>query len=388
MDYATINHNVKVAPENHIRSFNDRISHLEDLMYFNIGEPDFATPENIKAAAIASIKKDQSFYSHSRGVLELRQAISGFLKRKYKLDYSPENQILVTAGATQALYLALTGLLNAGDEVLVVDPNYVIYNSQIILAGGVVKPIDVSATSFKLTPVALEEAIKHAAKVKAVVLNFPTNPTGVTYNEEELKALAQVIADNNLYVIADEVYSEFAYEIDHVSIARFIPERTLLINGASKSHAMTGWRSAFLAGPAPLISAFYPLHQAMLTAITTQVQYASIAAYEDSDDSILAMRESYRNRCDLIVTGMEKLGFESVPPEGAFYLFTRVPDWFKGDDVDFCLALAYQARLAVTPGSIFGEAGRNYFRTSYVSSLANIEIYLDRMAQFKQKHQI
>ena len=190
MDYATINHNVKVAPENHIRSFNDRISHLEDLMYFNIGEPDFATPENIKAAAIASIKKDQSFYSHSRGVLELRQAISGFLKRKYKLDYSPENQILVTAGATQALYLALTGLLNAGDEVLVVDPNYVIYNSQIILAGGVVKPIDVSATSFKLTPVALEEAIKHAAKVKAVVLNFPTNPTGVTYNEEELKALS------------------------------------------------------------------------------------------------------------------------------------------------------------------------------------------------------
>lgn len=387
MNYSNINDYIKVAPVNTIREFNDRISHIEDLMYFNIGEPDFATPLNIKEAAINSINQDQSFYSHSRGVLELRQAISDYLNRKYHLNYSPQDQILVTAGATQALYIALTGLINPGDEVLVVDPNYIIYNTQVILAGGVLKPIDVSTTGFKLTVEILEKAISESQKAKAIILNYPTNPTGVTYTAEEIKAFAKVIKDNQLYVISDEVYSEFSYEEAHISIATFIPERTLLINGTSKSHAMTGWRSAFLAGPSELIEAFYALHQAMLTAITTQVQYASIAAYKDSDASIIEMYNSYKQRCELIYEGLNELAFESVKPAGAFYIFTKLPEWFKGNDVDFCLALAHDAKLAVTPGSIFGEAGRGYFRTSYVSSLENIKIYLDRLKKFKEKYQ-
>lgn len=387
MDYSQINRNVKQAPENAIRTFSDRISHIENLLAFNIGEPDFPTPHNIKQAAIQAIEQDQSFYSHSRGVLELRQEISHYLARKYHLIYSPENEILVTAGATEALYLSLIGLLNPGDQVLVVDPSYVIYHSQITLAGGETIPIDVSTSQFKLTPLQLEEAIQTNPCVKALVFNFPTNPTGVTYTYQEIEALARVIQAHQIFVISDEVYSEFSYESQHISIATFIPENTLLINGASKSHAMTGWRSAFLAGPSELLDAFYPLHQAVVTSPTTQVQYASIEAYsEASDQAILAMKTSYQERRDLLYQGMEDLGFESIRPTAAFYLFTKVPNWFQGDDIDFCIALAEECQIAITPGSVFGAAGKGYFRTSYVSSKENLQLYLSRLADFKQKH--
>lgn len=387
MDYSKINQHVKRAPENAIRTFSDQISHLDNLLAFNIGEPDFPTPMNIKQAAIQSIEQDQSFYSHSRGILQLRQEISHYLQRKYRLTYAAENQIIVTAGATEALYLCLTGLLNPGDQVIVVDPSYVIYHSQIVLAGGETLPIDVSESGFKLTPEQLESALVTHDRVKALVFNFPTNPTGVTYTRDEIEALAKVIQTHQLFVIADEVYSEFSYETEHVSIASFIPENTLLINGASKSHAMTGWRSAFLAGPAPLLDAFYPLHQAVVTSPTTQVQYASIVAYsEQSDQAILDMKYAYQERRDLLYTGMITLGFESAKPTGAFYLFTKIPAWFKGDDIDFCLALANKCRVATTPGSVFGAAGKGYFRTSYVSSTANLRLYLERLAAFKQEY--
>lgn len=387
MDYSNINRQVLRAPENTIRTFNDKISHLDNLLAFNIGEPDFPTPANIKAAAIESIENDQSFYAHSRGVFELRQAISHYLARKYQLNYSPDDEIFVTAGATEALYLSLSGLLNPGDQVLLVDPSYVIYQTQIVLAGGEAVPIDVSESNFKLTPDQLEKALVDNTQVKALLLNFPTNPTGVTYTPQEIEALAAIIKAHDVYVIADEVYSEFSYESEHVSIARFIPERTLLIDGASKSHAMTGWRSAFLAGPAPLLNAFYPLHQAVLTTVTTQVQYASIEAYsQNSDLAILEMKQSYQERRDLLYAGMDALGFESARPTAAFYLFTKIPEWFLGNDVDFCLALAHDYRVATTPGSVFGAAGKGYFRTSYVSSIDNLHLYLDRLASFKEKY--
>lgn len=387
MDYSNINRHVKHAPENAIRTFSDRISHLDNLLAFNIGEPDFSTPMNIKQAAIHSIEQDQSFYSHSRGILELRQEISHYLERKYQLTYSAEDEIIVTAGATEALYLSLTGLLNPGDQVLVVDPSYVIYHSQILLAGGETVPIDVSESGFKLTPAQLESALAVNPRVKALVFNFPTNPTGVTYTSQEIEALALVIQAHEIFVIADEVYSEFSYESDHVSIARFIPEHTLLINGASKSHAMTGWRSAFLAGPAPLLDVFYALHQAVVTSPTTQVQYASIAAYsKESDQAILEMKHSYQARRDLLYAGMEALGFESARATGAFYLFTKIPTWYQGNDVEFCIALAEECRIATTPGSVFGAAGKGYFRTSYVSSTDNLRLYLERLAAFKKQY--
>lgn len=381
MDYKNINKYLLKTPENLIRSFNDEISHIEDLLYFNIGEPDFPTPENVKAAAIKSIENDQSFYAHSRGVYELRLAISQFLQRKYQIDYSAEDQIFVTAGATQALYVAIAGLVNAGDDILVVDPNYVIYDSQIIASGGNVVPINVSDTHFKLTPQKLEAHISD--NTKAIILNHPTNPTGTTYSHDELEEIAKVIKKHQLYVISDEVYSEFSYSSKHTSIAKFIPELTLLVNGTSKSHAMTGWRSAFLAGPAELMNYLYPLHQSVLTTITTQVQYASIEAYNHSDDAITSMFEDYRMRRDLLVDGLTQLDYDFVLPEGAFYLFSRVPEWYEGDDYQFCLDLAKEVQIALTPGQIFGLGGQGFFRISYVSSIENIKELLCRLDRFK-----
>lgn len=384
MDYKNINKHLLKTPENLIRVFNDEISHIENLLYFNIGEPDFPTPENIKQAAIQSINDDQSFYSHSRGVYELREAIHRYLKRKYQLDYSPESEIIVTAGATQALFLAITGLVNPGDEVLVVDPNYVIYNSQIILAGGKAVAIDVSSNGFKLTPELLSEAITD--KTKAIILNHPTNPTGTTYTSKEIKALAEVIKEHQIYVISDEVYSEFSYGYKHTPVAKFIPELTLLINGTSKSHAMTGWRSAFLAGPTALMDLLYPMHQAVLTTITTQVQYASIEAYDHSDESIQMMLTDYQARRDFLIEGLTQMQYDFVTPEGAFYLFAKVPDWYNEDDYQFCLDLAYQAKIALTPAQIFGEAGRGYFRISYVSSMDHLKTLLERLVEFENNY--
>ena len=381
MDYKNINKHLLNTSENLIRLFNDQISHIEDLLFFNVGEPDFPTPENIKQAAIKSINADQSFYAHSRGVYELREAIQRYLKRKDDLDYSPDNQIIVTAGATQALYLAVTGLVNQGDEVLVVDPNYVIYNTQISLSGAKAVAIDVSSTQFKLTPELLKAAITD--KTKALLLNHPTNPTGVTYTHDEIQALAEVIKEHQIYVISDEVYSEFSYGSKHTSMAKFIPELTLLINGTSKSHAMTGWRSAFLAGPSELINSIYPLHQSVLTAISTQIQYASIEAYDNTDAEIQRMLEDYQARRDFLIEGLSELEYDFIIPEGAFYLFSKIPAWYEGDDYQFCLDLAHEVQIAVTPAQIFGEAGRGHFRISYVSSMANLKILLEQLKAFE-----
>lgn len=386
MNYKNINKYLIKTPENLIRTFNDQISSIKDLLYFNIGEPDFPTPSNVKQAAIQSIEDDQSFYAHSRGVLELREAVSRYLKRKYQLNYSAEDQIFITAGATQALYIAIQGILNEGEEVLVVDPNYVIYNSQIIAAGGSVVAIDVSDTHFKLTP---EKLLDHMTpKTKALILNHPTNPTGATYSADELKAIADIANENQLYIISDEVYSEFSYTHPHTSIAAFAPDLTLLINGASKSHAMTGWRSAFLAGPSELMDLLYPLHQAILTTITTQVQYASIEAYDHSDEAIHEMCQSYQERRNLLIAGLDQLAYDYVFPEGAFYLFCKVPDWYKADDYQFCLDLAHEVQVALTPGQIFGEAGKGYFRISYVSSLDNLKELLSRLASFEANYKV
>lgn len=386
MDYSNLNKFVQQAPPNLIRTFSDEIAAIEGLLFFNIGEPDFATPEVVKEAAKVSIDANQSFYTHSRGLVELREAIQAYLKRKYNLTYRVEDQIIVTSGATEALFLALMGITNPGDKVVIIEPNYVIYNSHIALTGAIPVPIDVSQTQFKLSPEQLDDTLNKHPNTKAVIFNHPTNPTGVTYTGEEIEALSRIMTKHNLYVISDEVYSEFTYAHDHVSMAHFIPERTLLVNGTSKSHAMTGWRSAFLTGPSELLDVIYPLHQAVVTAPTTQVQYASIVAYNEADDDIIAMYESYRERRDFIYNGLNELGFESLYPDAAFYLFTKVPDWFDGDDYEFCLALAHQAKIAVTPGQIFGAAGRGYFRTSYVSSLDNLAEYLKRIEAFHKAY--
>ncbi|MGX7091852.1 pyridoxal phosphate-dependent aminotransferase [Hutsoniella sourekii] len=386
MDYSNINQWVQQAPGNSIRTFNDKISHIEGLMYFNIGEPDFATPEVIKEAAKAAIDADISGYAHSRGVLALRQAISNYLAKNYQLNYDADTDILVTTGSTEALMVATMGLLNPGEQLVVVEPNYVIYNTHAILAGGSTLPINTSQTGLKLDPDVLDQTLDQNPKAKALMLNYPSNPTGVTYDRQELEAIAEVCRKHDLYIITDEVYAVLTYSGHHVSIAEIAPERTLLINGNSKAHAMTGWRCGFLAGPSELIEALYPLHQAAVTCVTSFVQYGAIAAYEEADPDVERMYQSYDERRHLIYQGLTDLGLQALYPQGAFYLFVKVPDWFRGDDYEFCLALAHEAKLAVTPGQLFGESGRGYFRVSYASSLKDLKIFIQRFKEFQDKY--
>ncbi|UUX33168.1 pyridoxal phosphate-dependent aminotransferase [Fundicoccus culcitae] len=387
METYELNRNLSHIVASPIRAFNDQISHIEGLIRLTIGEPDFPTPEKIKVAAIDAIQHKNNGYTHSRGLIELRQAVANYLERHYQLSYDPEKEIIITHGATQPLFAAFMTLLNPGDKVITPSPSYVIYATQIALANGELVAVDVSEDNFKLTPERLEATLSEHPETKVLLLNFPTNPTGVTYNRSELEALADVARAHQLYVVSDEIYSELTYEGQHVSMANIYPERTLLINGLVKSHAMTGWRSGFIAGPAGIMNDLFKVHQATINTPNTQMQYASIVGYNDCDDDSRQMRDEYFARRNYLINALEPLGFEVSKPEGAFYLFVKVPDWFDGSDVDFSLALAEEAKVGVIPGSGFGDAGKGYFRLSYAAKMDTLEEAVRRITVFINKYQ-
>ncbi|MBF6979283.1 aminotransferase class I/II-fold pyridoxal phosphate-dependent enzyme [Aerococcaceae bacterium zg-BR22] len=371
-----------------IRSFNDKISNIQDLIPLALGEPDFATPELIKQAGIDAINADLNGYTHSRGLLPLRQAISRYVKRKYQLDYVADTEIIVSAGPTAALFATLISLLNPGDKVITPSPNYVIYTTQVQLAHAELIAVDVSDTNFILTPEVLENTLKTHPQTKVILLNHPSNPTGVTYTLEQLNALVPLIEQYDLWVISDEIYAELTYDQKHVSFASLLPERTLLINGLSKSHAMTGWRSGFIAGPEALINQVFKVHQAMVNTPNSQMQYASIVAYDQGDEAIEEMKQVYKQRRDYLMDAFARLNIETLNPQGAFYLFVKVPDWFDGDDEAFCLALAHEGKVGVTPGSAFGIAGRQYFRMSYAASMEQLQAAMERIENFVRQHHV
>lgn len=370
-----------------IRSFNDQISSIDGILKLTLGEPDFPTPNFIKEAAIKSISQDLNGYTHSRGLLPLREAISRYLKRKYDLHYRAIDEIIVTVGATEALFATFLTLLNPGDKVIVPAPNYVIYGTQITLAHGEMISVDVRSHELKLTPDVLEQTLLAHPETKALLLNHPCNPTGVSYTRDELIAIADVVKRFDIVVVSDEIYSELTYDTQHVSFASLLPEQTILINGLSKSHSMTGWRSCCIAGPAEYINAIFKVHQATINTPSTQSQYASIAAYDEGDDAIDNMKKGYKERRDYLIARFNQLGFKTIHPDGAFYLFVQVPTWFKGNDFDFCIALAHDALVGVVPGSAFGEAGAGYFRLSYAASIDNLIEAMDRIASFARQYQ-
>lgn len=387
MFFKQLNQSLNQLQPSAIRSFNDKISGIPTLIRLTIGEPDFPTPSFAKEAAVQSIQADLNGYSHSSGHLELRQAIAAYVQRKYDLTYNPESEIIVTAGATEGLFSALFTLCNPGDQVLVPAPHYVCYLTQSILAGVELIPIDVSDSDFKLTAESLEKAIQTNSNVKGLILNHPCNPTGVTYNQAQLESLVQVLKAHQLWVISDEIYAEFTYESKHVSMAKLLPEQTILINGTSKSHAMTGWRSCFVAGPEAIIKQLFKVHQSVVNTPSTQAQYASIAAYNQGDQSVEEMRLAYKARRDYLITTLQEIGFETLNPEGAFYLFVKKPNWYTASIEDFCFDLANEAQVGVIPGSAFGQAGQDYFRISYASSMEDLQEAMNRLALYFQSHQ-
>lgn len=375
--------NIQPSP---IRAFNDRISGIEGIIRLTIGEPDFPTPTVAKEAAIEAINNDLNGYTHSAGLMELRETISVYLERKYKVNYDASTEILVTHGATEALFASLFAVLNPGDKVITPTPSYVIYQTQVRLAGGEFIPVDVSDDGFKLTPERLKQVLAEHPDTKVIIFNYPSNPLGVTYHGDELEALAKIFKEHGLIVVSDEIYAELTYDTTHVSMGELLPDQTILINGTAKSHSMTGWRSGFIASRAEFISEIFKVHQSCINTPNTQMQYASIAAYNDGDKDIAEMKATYYKRRNYLMDRFADLGFNTSDPEGAFYLFVQVPEWYQGDDFDFCLAMANDAKVGCVPGSGFGEAGKNWFRVSYAASMESLEEAMDRIEKFVKEN--
>ncbi|MDQ0222105.1 pyridoxal phosphate-dependent aminotransferase [Streptococcus moroccensis] len=369
-----------------IRQFDQSISDIPGVLKLTLGEPDFTTPEHVKEAAKAAIDANQSYYTGMSGLLELRQAAAAFVNNKYQLTYNPDNEILVTIGATEALSASLVAILEAGDTVLLPAPAYPGYEPIVDMVGCSVVEIDTTSNSFVLTPEMLEEAIvAQGDKLKAVILNYPANPTGVTYSREQIKALAEVMKKYEVFVISDEVYAELTYTDEpHVSIAEYLPEQTILVTGLSKSHAMTGWRIGLIMAPAAITAQLIKSHQYLVTAAATMAQYGALEAFKNGKDDALPMKEAYIKRRDFILEKMTALGFEIIRPDGAFYIFAKIPDGYNQNSFEFLQSFARKEAVAFIPGAAFGQFGEGYVRISYAASMEKIEEAMKRLARFME----
>lgn len=370
-----------------IRQFDQQVSSIPDIIKLTLGEPDFYTPEHVKQAGIAAIENNQSHYTGMAGLLELRQAASEFMNKKYGLSYAAEDEILVTVGVTEAISSVLLSILVAGDEVLIPAPAYPGYEPLITLAGGSLVEIDTRANDFVLTPEMLEQAIvEREGKVKAVILNYPANPTGVTYNRGQIKALAEVLKKHEVFVIADEVYSELNYtDQPHVSIAEYAPEQTIVLNGLSKSHAMTGWRIGLIFAARELVAQIIKTHQYLVTSASTQSQFAAIEALKNGADDALPMKKEYLKRRDYIIEKMSDLGFKIIEPDGAFYIFAKIPADLEQDSFKFAVDFAKENAVAIIPGIAFGQYGEGFVRLSYAASMDVIEQAMARLTDYVTK---
>ncbi|WP_019316665.1 pyridoxal phosphate-dependent aminotransferase [Streptococcus mutans] len=382
------NKNLNKIEVSMIRQFDQSISDIPDVLKLTLGEPDFATPKHIKEAAKRAIDADESHYTGMAGLLALRQAASTFVKEKYHLTYNPDNEILVTIGATEALSASLTAILEPGDKVLLPAPAYPGYEPVVNLVGAEVVEIDTRANDFVLTPEMLEEAIlKEGEALKAVILNYPTNPTGVTYSRQQIKNLAEVLKKYPIFVISDEVYAELTYTGEsHVSIAEYLPDQTILISGLSKSHAMTGWRLGLIFAPAVLTAQLIKSHQYLITAATTSVQFAAIEALTNGKDDALPMKEEYIKRRDYIIEKMEAMKFKIIKPDGAFYIFAKIPVAQGQDSFKFLQDFAKEKAVAFIPGVAFGKYGEGYLRISYAASMETIKEAMKRLKEFMEQY--
>lgn len=377
-----ISQKMKNSKPDQILSFGASISHVEGLIPLTIGEPDFNTPTHIKQAAIDAINDNQSHYTDSRGIEELRKAAVDFVARKYDIHYDADSEVIITVGVTEAIFDTLAAILDPGDEVIIPTPAFSPYFNCVEFFGAHAVEIDTSKDGFVLTPAALDETLKNHPKAKAIILNTPNNPSGVSYNEEEIKALSDVIKKYDVFCISDEIYSELNYEHEHTSIAKYIPEQTIVYNGVSKSHAMTGWRIGVIYAPADIITAIKSVHEYTVSALTANAQFAAVEAFTNGRDDGVKMREIYRIRRDLLHQGLTEAGIESVKPSGAFYIFAKIPNRFGDDDFAFCRRLATEAKVGSVPGSAFGKAGRGYFRLSYATSEDNLKEAIRRIKKF------
>ena len=376
---------VEAVPPSGIRRFFDAVSRMDDVISLGVGEPDFATPWGVREAAIHGLERGRTAYTANHGLLELRQAIAAHLRGRYGVDYDPADQVLVTVGVSEGLDLALRALLNPGDEVIIPQPSYVSYEPCVRFAGGVPVTFGTrAADGFVPSADDLERCV--TPRTRAVLLNYPNNPTGATIDRTHLEALAAVVIRHDLVVLSDEIYDRLTYTGEHVALASLpgMAGRTLLLNGFSKAYAMTGWRIGYACGPAPLVAAMTKIHQYTALCASRSGQEAAIEALRRGEREVVAMVDDYDTRRRLIVAGFNRLGLTCHLPDGAFYAFPSIASTGLNAD-DFATRLLHEARVAVVPGDVFGVGGEGHIRCSYASSVRQIEEALRRIEGFLAK---
>ena len=377
---------VVAIKQQEIFKFNARAKSIPGAVNMTVGEPNFHTPDHIKKAAIEAIEDNKTHYTVPEGDHDLLSAVANYLHDKYNLNYDPETQIVATTGVTEGVFSAFNAILQDGDEVLIPSPSFTIYGPDADFNGASPVYLDTSKTDFKVTPEVLSEVLKTNPRIKIFLLNYPSNPTGVSYTEDELQALANILKEHDIFVISDEIYSELTYNFKHVSFGNILPDQTILLNGLSKSHAMTGWRFGVVCGPAAVISQINKIHELTTTSITSITQYAALEAYANGYDDPIEMREQYQSRRDALYEGLKELGFECPAPNGAFYLFAKIPEGYEQDDVKFANELLEEEHLAILPGSFFGIGGENHLRISYAASMDSIATCLSKLGHFLKVH--
>ena len=373
---------ITAIPPSGIRKFFDIVSEMKDAISLGVGEPDFDTPWHIRDEGIYSLEKGRTFYTSNAGLKELKLEISRYLERRFDVGYDPDREIMVTVGGSEAIDIALRAMLDPGDEVLIPQPSYVSYVPCTILAGGVPVTVELEEKDrFRLTKEKVLE--KLTPKTKILVLPFPNNPTGSIREKEDLEAIADVVREKDLFVISDEIYSELTYGRHHCTIAALsgMKERTVLINGFSKSYAMTGWRLGYACAPEAILRQMLKIHQYAIMCAPTTSQYAAVEALRNGDRDVEEMREAYDQRRRFLVKALRDMGLDCYEPQGAFYVFPCIKKFGMSSDT-FALRLLEQEKVAVVPGTAFGDCGEGYLRISYAYSLQDLKRALERMGRF------
>lgn len=377
-----VNHTITGIAPSGIRKFFDIVNEMDDAISLGVGEPDFDTPWRIRDEAIYSLEQGRTFYTSNAGLMDLKKEISAYLERKYSLYYSPKSEMMVTVGGSEAIDIALRAMLDPGDEVLIPQPSYVSYVPCTILAGGTPVTIELKAEDeFRLTAQELRDAITD--KTKVLILPFPNNPTGAIMEKKDLEEIAEVVREKDLFVLTDEIYSELTYKEEHFSIAALpgMKERTVYINGFSKAFAMTGWRLGYACAPEPLLTQMLKIHQFAVMCAPTTSQYAAVEALRNCDDEVQKMREQYNERRRYLLDRFHNMGLDCFEPFGAFYIFPCIKKLHMTSD-EFATDLLKTKKVAVVPGTAFGDCGEGYVRISYAYSLDDLKTAVNRIEEY------
>lgn len=375
---------VEIKPSG-IRKFFDLAADMDDVISLGVGEPDFDTPWHIRDEGIYSLEKGKTFYTSNSGLNELRNEINNYIKRTQGISYNPKSEIVVTVGGSEAIDIALRAMCDPGDEVIIPQPSYVSYEPCAVLANAKPVILELKAENeFRLTPEELKGAITD--KTKILILPYPNNPTGAIMERKDLEAIASIIIEHDLFVISDEIYSELTYKDKHVSIASLpgMQERTILINGFSKAYAMTGWRLGYACGPEIILKQMLKIHQFAIMCAPTTSQYAAVEALRNGDDDVAMMRDSYNQRRRFLMNAFKDMGLECFEPYGAFYVFPSIREFNMTSD-EFAMRLLKEEKVAVVPGTAFGDSGEGFLRISYAYSIEKLKVAMEKIAVFIER---